>query len=893
MTAAPPTIIDLPPGRPGRAWWRAAAQALHGWAGERSVDLRDAIWLLPYAALLPAARQALAEVGGWQPRVETLATLRAQLGPRSPVAGPGPDVVLNRLQAAQWLRELPAGAAWARDDAQAFRQGVDALVRAAEALQATAACRAPETREAWWAEARALLAGGSGPGSIERLLARIALEWAASGGAVDADVLRRLRPSAWVLLRAGGADPLAEALQDEAAARGIPGLLLDADPPASDPFSLALHGEPPAEASCRDAETEAQAACAQVLAELKEAPDAQVALIAQDREGVRRVRALLERFGVAVIDDTGWRLATTRSAARLIAMLRAAQTLRPGGADTTSADRRLDWLKDDPIGVANAEALAMLEAHWRGQRISDAAREQADSFWAEAQARLAPLLTARRRSLSDWLRALSALCLAEPQEAARWRDDAAGRAVLTALRLEPHASHENSWASLATQATMTLDDFVAWVDEVLGEASFVPPHDATARVVITPMARAMLRPFDAVVFPGTDERRLGAVEPQPELIPQSVAQALGIETTAVQRTRETLAFVQLLRQPRLTLLRRAAEGSEPLGASTLVERLRLAWLAAPDGARDLRQASPQLPARPVTALPIKPPLPTAGTRWPASLSASAVEALRACPYRFYSRVLLGLGEIDELDRGPAKRDYGNWLHAVLYRFHLDREATRDLDADRERLRQAARDEQAASAYSEADLLPFLASFEVLIDPYLRWVHEREAEGWLWEHGEQDRKISPAALGGLSLHGRLDRLDRHPDGRVQLLDYKTGSVSALKDQLSDRSEDTQLAFYAALLAGDDQAGLKPEAVNAAYLALDDRQSPLPLAHTRVGESAVMLINGLAGELQRLRAGEPMRALGEGELCEHCEARGLCRRDHWSADADEPASKGDDA
>ena len=34
-------------------------------------------------------------------------------------------------------------------------------------------------------------------------------------------------------------------------------------------------------------------------------------------------------------------------------------------------------------------------------------------------------------------------------------------------------------------------------------------------------------------------------------------------------------------------------------------------------------------------------------------------------------------------------------------------------------------------------------------------------------------------------------------------------------------------------------------------------------------------------ERLRAGEPLQALGQGALCDHCEARGLCRRDHWAA------------
>jgi ATP-dependent helicase/nuclease subunit B len=265
-------------------------------------------------------------------------------------------------------------------------------------------------------------------------------------------------------------------------------------------------------------------------------------------------------------------------------------------------------------------------------------------------------------------------------------------------------------------------------------------------------------------------------------------------------------------------------------------------------------------------------------RWPESLSASAVEALRACPYRFFSRVILGLGEADELDRMLAKRDYGNWLHAVLWRFHVGRTPTTDLEADRERLRAAARDEQAESPHPEGELLPYLASFEALIEPYLRWLHGREAEGWQWAEGEVDRRILPPELGGVALRGRLDRIDRHAEGGVQVLDYKTGSVATLKEHLVDRSEDTQLAFYAALLAEDAPA----TSIAASYLALDDRLSPVELAHPQVGESAVMLVQRLGEELQRLRAGEPLQALGQGALCDHCEARGLCRRDHWAAE-----------
>jgi ATP-dependent helicase/nuclease subunit B len=43
---------------------------------------------------------------------------------------------------------------------------------------------------------------------------------------------------------------------------------------------------------------------------------------------------------------------------------------------------------------------------------------------------------------------------------------------------------------------------------------------------------------------------------------------------------------------------------------------------------------------------------------------------------------------------------------------------------------------------------------------------------------------------------------------------------------------------------------------------------------------MLVAGVADDLRRLREGAGLPPLGEGSACEYCEARGLCRRDHWT-------------
>ena len=109
--------------------------------------------------------------------------------------------------------------------------------------------------------------------------------------------------------------------------------------------------------------------------------------------------------------------------------------------------------------------------------------------------------------------------------------------------------------------------------------------------------------------------------------------------------------------------------------------------------------------------------------------------------------------------------------------------------------------------------------------------------------------------------------------LELIDYKTGSASKLKEL--GGFEDTQLAFYAALVRSRGS-----EALRASYLALDGTRGIEPIAHDEVEASAAALLVGAAGELSRIRSGEALPPLGEGSTCDFCAARGLCRRDHWS-------------
>src|SRR5205085_3066665 len=122
--------------------------------------------------------------GGWMPRIETTLTLARSLGPdATPAAGQVTlDAALDRLTARRLLRAAGGSAGWARRDPQGFEHAVDAVVQTAHALVRAAAAVAPAARDAHWQAGRDLL-GGSGPGAAERVLSRVALEWAAASAA--------------------------------------------------------------------------------------------------------------------------------------------------------------------------------------------------------------------------------------------------------------------------------------------------------------------------------------------------------------------------------------------------------------------------------------------------------------------------------------------------------------------------------------------------------------------------------------------------------------------------------------------------------------------------------------------------------------------------------------
>jgi ATP-dependent helicase/nuclease subunit B len=482
------------------------------------------------------------------------------------------------------------------------------------------------------------------------------------------------------------------------------------------------------------------------------------------------------------------------------------------------------------------------------------------------------------RILSAWLVALRA-ALEHNGLSQVLEDDLAGVKVLEVLhlnqRLDPHSTQ-----NFQSNERWSLAEFTAWVNTALESASYKPPYPDLAQVAILPMSQLLARPFAAVVLAGCDEARF---DPSPMLPGQwSPAErlALGLITREEQDAATRAAWHIALQTPVCDVLWRQSESTgEAILPSPLVQSLQLKLA--------LKQAQ-KVPSEPrikqaLEANPTPRPQPN-GRKLPVTrLSASGYSKLRTCPYQFFALQQLGLQEDDELQETVDKREFGLWLHAVLRHFHEELKKLSKTDekidsnmpsagvftAYTAMLDVASNAVTAAQNIPDDAFLPWAATWPKLRDGYANWLIGHQTVGWTFDQAEVWRELSIGNF-GLKLVGQLDRIDKSPDGTAMVLDYKTESDSKTAKRLKEPLEDTQLAFYAALVG--------EESLEAAYVNVSEKQSKT-YAQPDIDHSRSALIEGILDDMQNISAGKPLPALGEGAACDYCAARGLCRKDFW--------------
>lgn len=817
--------------------------------------------LLPYAQLRPLAQRLWQQVfdDGFAPRFETTRSWTAAMG--AAVDGAfdlRQDRALDLLTAHNLL--VQAGQS-ARADMLAPH-----LVDAAMQLAPLAAGQAPHQRPAWAQTCRDMLRATQGgeTGQWEALVAQVALEWAHIS-AYASDVLYTELPWQQVdlVVRVSGlnADPLADGLQAHwGSGRWVTCPWMD----ALETRAVAQSARWRAHA-CLDAQDEARrsAACAVRHIQAGRFP---LALVSSDRAFTRQIQVQLEAANVSVRDETGWKLSTTRAGTYVMALLRAA-------AWNANADTVLAWLKLAPFASAQVDALEALLRRYGVRDWMQAARLGA----LQKQPALVQLLGAiaqvreplqQRGTLTDALgRLRNALELSGYSSLLEGDSPGSvpeGNAVLACLQLDVQA--HDTWPQ-TTQRTWSLSEFSAWVNQSLEAASWSPEYPQNEQVVLVPLSQLLARPFAAVLLCGCDEQRLPASVPPPGIWTRAQREALGLPSREALDEVQRLAWATALHTPEVDIFWRTSDDSgEALMPSTLVQALQAQGLGedAPQSAW-VKEVAPQ---------PQQPPQPQAQALGVQRLSASAYDDLRTCPYRFFALRILGLQSDDELEQDVDKRDFGVWLHEVLSRFHRQLGDSGETAPARlaELLDAAADAVSKAQGLAHAEFLPFMASWPAVRDHYLAWLQAHQAAGHVFDQSELARE---RVWQGVRLHGRLDRVDRQAQGGLLVLDYKTESSTRIRERIANPMEDTQMAFYGALL---QEEGAVP--LEGSYLMLSENECKA-FAQPDMALAVQSLLDGIAHDVQQIANGAALPALGEGDACTYCAARGLCRKDTWGS------------
>jgi ATP-dependent helicase/nuclease subunit B len=246
--------------------------------------------------------------------------------------------------------------------------------------------------------------------------------------------------------------------------------------------------------------------------------------------------------------------------------------------------------------------------------------------------------------------------------------------------------------------------------------------------------------------------------------------------------------------------------------------------------------------------PFRPPLPDElppVTR----VSVTSLRDYLACPFMFYLKNIVRMEPVEPVAELDAMT-FGTVAHEALDAFASGEFRDSGDAALIEQLLHGAVNRIFRERHGDRLPLPLLIQRNLLLQrmTYAAGVQAGlRAEGWRIVCGERKFDL---ALDGLRLSGRVDRIDKHADGRVRVIDYKTAGGGdrperqhlakvtartnvqpwALTGDGKQRWKDLQLPLYRFWCAQEHSSGN----VECAYFVLPDA----------VSRTAVLSWNGLA-------------------------------------------------
>jgi ATP-dependent helicase/nuclease subunit B len=504
---------------------------------------------------------------------------------------------------------------------------------------------------------------------------------------------------------------------------------------------------------------EAQA-IAILIREALEVPERRVSLITPDRSLAGRVVAQLARWGIDA-DDTAGRPLPQTAAGRVLLLL--AEVLAEDAAPAP-----LLALLTHPLIADEAERPAWLDAAraldrgLRGPRPASgieplravAAKARVREWWARVEGILSPVMALKdEAALAEMLDRLAAA--AESLCGEKLWANADGRALSGFVE-------ELREAARAAGTMLDPRELHAVLRDAMDRVAVRPPWGGHPRVAIYGLIEARMSRADLVVCGGLTEGVWPASSSPDALLPPPVLRALGVAGADFRIGLAAHDLAAALGAPEVVLSWAQRDEGGPVIPSRFVLRVK-AMLGELAGAHEERRAVELAraidDALPEPLYPRPQPMPTAEQRR-VDIPVTGLDRLRGDPYQFYAGSILDLRALDPLDAEPSPAWRGTAVHAILERWHKD-------GGELIPIAEQVLDDMSAHPLTRALWRPRLIAALEWIEGEIAMLRSK-GRSILVSEAKGDMLVK-----GVRIHGRADRIDRLPDGKLAVVDYKTG------------------------------------------------------------------------------------------------------------------------
>lgn len=520
-------------------------------------------------------------------------------------------------------------------------------------------------------------------------------------------------------------------------------------------------------AEANDSSTEAKIIAVQVRGALEQ-PGKRVAVITPDRELAARVAAQLRRWGILVDDSAGRPLLQTPEGTLILAL---AEAVANRFAATNileiakhplvnAGDERLDWLKNARSldlklrGPASGVGLVAITDKLAKDFPDD---DNIRAWWQNYSGQLTALENISKPNLATMLDAIQTIAGALTNGQI-WKGSA-GREL---ARIWEELSACNLSAILVADG----GSIPAILTELMSGAVVRPPYGGHPRVAIFGLLEARMQQADMVICGGLTETTWPQIaQPDPWLAP-AIRKHLGLATLDRNIGLSAHDLATALGASEVLLTRAKRDRGGPTVASRFLLRIKALLgdqLQIDSTSGDLAELLDRPPEKQHFATRPEP-TPTLQQRQ-VKISITDFDQLKSDPYSFYARRILGFKVLDAVDADPSHAWRGTLVHQILQDwFQQD-------DCAPERLISRAED-----MLKDGTLDPLLRTlWQPRIADGLRWIaHEtqrmRDEDGRSLLIAEQKGQTE---LLGVPISGRADRIDALADGRLVIIDYKTG------------------------------------------------------------------------------------------------------------------------